>query len=387
MSGKAISILIVSIHITLALGCSQFTAQAPDQAPVGFRGDGLGRYPDAAPPVKWSNERNVAWTAPMPSWSNATPVIVGDRIFVCSEPFDLICVSKESGEILWRKACDYQSLFSESEWAAVEKDLEIATPLAKQKRGLEKELKLKLKSKKADPAEVDGLKAKIEVLEKKLDRYGAWILPPTHKTNGYSSATPVSDGKHVFAVFGNGVVVSYDLQGERQWGRLLQKPFVYNTWGFSASPVLADGKLIVHLDNLVALDPASGEEIWRTEGDTGSSHGRYGTPAVGSIGGETILVLAGGQVVRASDGTLIGKAPDGAELKYASAAVANGIAYWMQYEGMAVRLPEKISDPIELSVLWDAKLRDEPKSNRYYGSPLIHGGLVYSLAHKNHLSA
>ncbi len=102
---------IASILLVLAMGCSQFSARVDKQTSVGWRGDGLGRYPYATPPIEWSNEKNVAWAADLPSWSNGTPVVVGDRIFVCSEPFDLICLSKKDGEILWRESCGYQSLF------------------------------------------------------------------------------------------------------------------------------------------------------------------------------------------------------------------------------------------------------------------------------------
>jgi hypothetical protein len=58
----------------------------------------------------------------------------------------------------------------------------------------------------------------------------------------------------------------------------------------------------------------------------------------------------------------------------------------MQFEGKAVKLPGAVSEPLELTALWDAKLKDNPKTNRYYGSALIHGGLVYSISSQNDLS-
>jgi hypothetical protein len=48
---------------------------------VGWRTDGTGRYPDAQPPTEWSAQSNVVWKTPLPKPSNATPILVGDRLF------------------------------------------------------------------------------------------------------------------------------------------------------------------------------------------------------------------------------------------------------------------------------------------------------------------
>ena len=37
----------------------------------------------------------------MPGGSYATPIIVGDNLFVVSEPSDLICLDKNTGQIKW----------------------------------------------------------------------------------------------------------------------------------------------------------------------------------------------------------------------------------------------------------------------------------------------
>jgi hypothetical protein len=68
---------------------------------IGFRGDGTGSFPDANPPVKWSATENVVWKTPMPKRCNGSPIVVGDRVFTCSEPGTLLCVSAADGKILW----------------------------------------------------------------------------------------------------------------------------------------------------------------------------------------------------------------------------------------------------------------------------------------------
>ena len=48
--------------------------------PTGWRFDGSGVYPDADPPIAWSTDKNVVWKIALPTWSNASPVMAGDRV-------------------------------------------------------------------------------------------------------------------------------------------------------------------------------------------------------------------------------------------------------------------------------------------------------------------
>ena len=77
---------------------------------VGWRTNGSGSYPDAHPPVEWSPTRNVVWSTPMPGYGVSHPVILGQRLFVCSEPATLLCLDKGSGKILWEKTCSYSEI-------------------------------------------------------------------------------------------------------------------------------------------------------------------------------------------------------------------------------------------------------------------------------------
>src|SRR5262249_43277012 len=64
-----------------------------------------------------------------------------------------------------------------------------------------------------------------------------------HKLNDRASPTPASDGKNVYAFFGDFGLVSYGPNGNERW-RLPLGPFT-NLHGMAASPVLADGKLLL----------------------------------------------------------------------------------------------------------------------------------------------
>jgi len=57
-------------------------------------------------PVRWTMEENVAWRTPMPSWTGATPIIWGERIFLNvaeGENLQLWCLEREKGGVLWKR--------------------------------------------------------------------------------------------------------------------------------------------------------------------------------------------------------------------------------------------------------------------------------------------
>ena len=66
-------------------------------------------------------------------------------------------------------------------------------------------------------------------------------------------------GDRVWVLFGTGVAAAFDLERDKRlWARVAGRPT--NGWGHSASPVLVDGKLILHIDRTVhALDPETGD--------------------------------------------------------------------------------------------------------------------------------
>src|SRR4051794_9605114 len=85
-----------------ALGATDFRP-SPAQ-PIGWRGDGSGRYPGAVGPVSWERKsgpdgyttKGIVWMAPLPNSGVASPMIVGDRIFLTAEVGDLVCLDKQS---------------------------------------------------------------------------------------------------------------------------------------------------------------------------------------------------------------------------------------------------------------------------------------------------
>ena len=83
-----------------------FSMAAQGAETYGFRRDGTGLFPEANPPTVWSTDKNVIWKTPMPDRSEASPILVGDKIFVCSDIDTLICVNAADGKILWQQAAN-----------------------------------------------------------------------------------------------------------------------------------------------------------------------------------------------------------------------------------------------------------------------------------------
>src|SRR5260370_21602163 len=74
---------------------------------------------------------------------------------------------------------------------------------------------------------------------------------------GYAGITPVSDGKFVYVWYATGITVCYDLNGNRKWIHL-DNDAAIREHGVATTPVLSGGKLIVHMNENLGLDAATG---------------------------------------------------------------------------------------------------------------------------------
>ena len=297
-----------------------FVSAASAGPVVGWRTDTTGRYPTAKAPTEWSEAKGIVWKTPIPKWSNSSAIVVGEKVFVCAEPTDLVCLNKADGKILWTKSSTYDLI----------------------------------------PA---GQPAGKVVPSK---------LPKTHPANGHSSATPVSDGKVVAVVFNSGVAACYDLNGNRKWIKFLDLP-PHKTWGSCSTPMIFENKLLVHFVNLVALDLETGKELWKAPKTKWS----WGSPAVTRVGKLDVVVTGAGDVVRLSDGKVL--ASRLGQIQYGSPLVHENVAYYVDGKvGRAVKLLPKGNDSVEIKELWTNK----PKKDRYYGAPLFDNGLLYVITQK-----
>lgn len=267
---------------------------------TGWRSFRNAMYPDATPPTHWGKDTNVAWRTPIAfsgnAWGHASPIVVGDRIFVSSEKCNVLCISLKDGSLLWTMAQDYA-------------DIGVDAP------------------------------------EKQ---------PPTHDVNGYASATLASDGERVFFLTGLGTLAAYSLEGKRLWARDLPHPA--HGWGHSASPIFVNGNLIIHIGgHLMALNPATGETVWDV---TGAPEGTWGTPVVLKAKAKTVIVTAGGDWFDAADGTKI--AENGIQrFPWGSPVEVNNVVYHLDEHAEEGASAYTINDDGTPKKLWVTKIPKE----------------------------
>ena len=100
--------------------------------------------------------------------------------------------------------------------------------------------------------------------------------------NGPASPSPVTDGENVYVFFQEFGLLSYDGNGKERW-KLPLGPFNM-FYGFGASPILVDDKVILPIDQdnptsfLIAVDKNSGRVRWKVDRPVVISG--YSTPIV-----------------------------------------------------------------------------------------------------------
>jgi outer membrane protein assembly factor BamB len=100
--------------------------------------------------------------------------------------------------------------------------------------------------------------------------------------NGPASPSPVTDGTNVYVFFQDFGMLSYDRDGKERW-KLKLGPFNM-FYGFGASPILVDDKVILPVDQdhpasyLIAVDKNTGKVRWKVERPVVISG--YSTPIV-----------------------------------------------------------------------------------------------------------
>ncbi|HUU42949.1 MAG TPA: PQQ-binding-like beta-propeller repeat protein, partial [Planctomycetota bacterium] len=344
-----------------------------------------------APETKYET-RNVVWTCPLPSFSNAQPVIVGDRIFVMSESEDLLCIDKRTGKVLWKRSTFYTDCLTDAEKrtspllreaAALTGKLRdtadtaeriklrnaIKNTLAKADEQAWREhpqyrhiipLQEKLKDKDLPDAERAELLKKIRTLLEELpgpregNAYYAVVLPleeaakdpktkpadreailrkvdkvlaeakpiprfvtPLHshiQATGFTTPTPVSDGKHVYIYLGWGIAACYDLDGNRKWASLATDLGGVGAFNNNTPVLAADRFVILRNVQMRGFDAKTGEVAWTTPDVRQQAHvdvwhgfgtgGNYSAAlCTFKLGGVDVVYL-NSAIVRVSDGTM-----------------------------------------------------------------------------------
>jgi outer membrane protein assembly factor BamB len=257
-------------------------------------------------PTTWNVEtgENIVWKVELPHWSGGTPVIWGDRIFVTSP-------SRPAEAGPPARGANIEPAASSQQVAAAFQPPAGPPPRGRGPGGGRggrgggrnpggQELMLLCLSRATGH----------QLWERQLDTGNRYQM----KQNS-SSPSPITDGTHVWATTGNGVVNALTMDGKPVWKRSLQEDYGQFglNHGFASSPLLYDGKLIIPVlhgmktddpSYVIALNAATGATIWREERPTDAvseSPDAYTTPALISVDGKNQIVITGGDYVTGHD--------------------------------------------------------------------------------------
>jgi outer membrane protein assembly factor BamB len=267
-----------------------------------FRGTNAGGAADGQGAIaQWdaSTGKNIRWKTPIPGLATSSPIVWGDRVIVAA--------------------------------AASDQDTTFRTGLY------------------GDVKPVDDLSRhsfRLYALDRATGRvvwdrevFSGAPLTRRHTKSSQANSTPVTDGRHIVAVFGAiGLIVCYDMEGALRWkkdlGALDSGWFLDPTyqWGHSSSPVIYKSSVIVQADQakgsfLAAFDLGSGREIWRTPRPDEIS--TWGTPTIlsGAKGDE---LVTNGTKVRGYDpatGALLWTLGPNSEIAIGTPVVHGDVVY------------------------------------------------------------
>ena len=169
-------------------------------------------------PAKWNLKENVTWVIDLPGAGSATPVIADGQVYISS-------TDKNSDDLL--AFCFV-----------------------------------------ADTGD--------ELWRKKIGESGR-----NAPRNNLAAPSPVTNGRHVFFMFGSGDLAGLDNKGNILWSRNIEKEYgnISQKYGYSSSPLLYDNKLYILIQRrhtayrtprgtgldsfILAIDAATGNNIWK----------------------------------------------------------------------------------------------------------------------------
>lgn len=180
-----------------------------------FRGPtGSGVSGDTAPPTSWdgAKKKNILWKAAVALGGNNSPIVWNNRVFCSGGSVDaqaVYCFDADTGALVWQAAV-------------------------------------------TGPVEGSSL--------------------TLNDDTSFAASTMATDGRRVYAIFPTGDVAAFDFAGKQAWSKNLGKPD--NLYGHASSLAVCQGRLIIQFDQgdkaeakkscLLALDGATGKELWKT---------------------------------------------------------------------------------------------------------------------------
>lgn len=348
-----LSLILFSLSSSLAWGDNWAHWRGPDGNCVA---------PTASPPTEWSASEGVKWKVAIPGRGSGSPIVWEDQVFVVS--------AVPTG--------DAEPAASAPERGRPPRR---GGPGGRGRRG-------------GGPAPQES-DFKLFCFDRatgdlKWERTAVTATPHegTHGTNGFASASPCTDGQHVYAHFGSRGIFCYTMDGTKVWERTdLGNMRARNGFGEGSSPTLAGDLLIVPWDHegpssIMALNKTTGKTVWLTPRDEPTC---WATPLIVEHDGQQQIIMNGQNYARAyelSTGKELWRCGGQTDRPAASAVAEDGLVFiGSGYRGNflgAFRLGGKGDIAGTDQVAWTID-RDTPD----IASPLLVSGRLYFLKEKS----
>lgn len=309
---------------------------------------GTGVAPRANPPVEWSESRNVRWKTDLPGLGHSSPIVWRHRVFLTSAvPVGEKLESRYSGA---PGAHDNLPVTQRHQFVVLAVDRK------------------------------SGRIVWEETLKTALPHEGG------HYTGSLASASPVTDGEHLFAFFGSQGLYCLNFDGELRWEKDLGRMNSKHGHGEGSSPALHGDTIVVNWDHegqssLVALHKSTGKQRWKVPREEVTS---WATPIIVVLSGRAQVVVPGTQRMRGYElesGKVVWECGGLSANVVASPVAADGMLFaGSSYEKrslLALRLEDARGDITGSDkVVWKTRQRTP-----YVPSPLLYGDALYYLRH------
>lgn len=314
-----------------------------------FRGPyGNGTSTSATPPTKWSATENVAWKQKVPGSGSSSPIVSGDRVFLTSAvaakanakaPKQL-----SDREIMKKFDADGDGRLNRTELGAARSFRQSQRKSSAQKQ------KFLVLCYDRDSGDLIWEKVANEALPNEAP----------HRDHGYASASPVTDGKHLYVNFGSYGLYCYDFDGNLRWKRNdLGTMTTRGTFGQGSSATIFENVLVLPWDHegqsyIAAINCDSGKTIWKTPRDEPSS---WASPLVVEVDGRKQVLQAGQNYSRGYDfesGEEIWRASGLSQRPICSPVMFGDLGFFGSYRGGAVlqAIPLTKKGDISSGVKW-----------------------------------
>ncbi len=275
-------------------------------------GDGVSFHKKIPVQFDIASGKNVIWKVPVPKIGFNSPVLWGTKVFLSgadNQTREVYCFDLNSGKLLWSHPAD----------------------------------------------KIQG---------------SPTAIPKVSEDTGLSASSLTTDGNMVYAIFANGDIICFDMEGKRIWARNLGMPD--NHYGHASSLIMWKDKVYVQYDNnkshkLIALDHLTGTTVWETDRKVKIS---WASPILAEINGKLQVILSSDPLVAGYD------IESGKELWNVSClsgevgsspAFGNGLVFAAnEYAKLAA------IDPLKRSIVWE--------NNEYLpevASPVVANGLLF----------